>query len=245
MIDPDGTFDLGLTFNPNRIGLQPGEIQIVSDDPETPTLRLAVVGTGLADTGTALDYGKDFVAVETPLVPGSLVLRQVSDSKGNWQFVLPPQESIHYAIFDPESGLIAHGFDVTAASGEPTPISAPEFLASTERDSDGDGLPDDVEFTLGTSSTKADTDGDGLSDFVEIAQGLDPLGGRAFPTGIIANLRLQGEARDLVVEGLPGGKAGQIAYVAAGSGGLAIVDASQFSKPILLSRLGLPVMPRT
>ncbi len=41
-------------------------------------------------------------------------------------------------------------------------------------DSDGDGLTDEEEVTLGTSPTEADSDGDFLSDGVEIRRGLRP-----------------------------------------------------------------------
>jgi hypothetical protein len=36
------------------------------------------------------------------------------------------------------------------------------------RDTDGDGLPDEEELSLGTDPAKADTDGDGLSDREEV-----------------------------------------------------------------------------
>lgn len=42
-------------------------------------------------------------------------------------------------------------------------------------DSDGDGLADDREITLGTDPTRKDTDGDGISDLVELLVGFDPL----------------------------------------------------------------------
>lgn len=42
-------------------------------------------------------------------------------------------------------------------------------------DSDGDGLSDDYEKTIGTDPLNPDTDGDGLSDGVEVKMGLDPL----------------------------------------------------------------------
>lgn len=42
-------------------------------------------------------------------------------------------------------------------------------------DSDGDGLPDDVEKRLGTDPNSADTDGDGLSDAEEVAATTNPL----------------------------------------------------------------------
>ncbi len=42
-------------------------------------------------------------------------------------------------------------------------------------DSDGDGLSDDYERTIGTDPTLYDTDGDGIGDGVEVKMGLDPL----------------------------------------------------------------------
>jgi hypothetical protein len=43
-------------------------------------------------------------------------------------------------------------------------------------DTDGDGVPDTVEGTLGTSPTNADTDGDGIPDNVELSAGTFPFG---------------------------------------------------------------------
>jgi hypothetical protein len=43
-------------------------------------------------------------------------------------------------------------------------------------DSDGDGLPDDLEKRLGTDSTNSDSDGDGYNDGVEVENGYNPLG---------------------------------------------------------------------
>lgn len=43
-------------------------------------------------------------------------------------------------------------------------------------DSDGDGIPDDVEKRLGTSYNNADSDGDGYDDGVEIKGNFNPLG---------------------------------------------------------------------
>lgn len=44
------------------------------------------------------------------------------------------------------------------------------------RDSDNDGLTDEVERFLGTNPYKADTDGDGMNDLEEIRAGRNPLG---------------------------------------------------------------------
>lgn len=56
----------------------------------------------------------------------------------------------------------------------PGPTNAPTS-ESVEVDSDGDGLVDSLEVTLGTDPMKADTDGDGLNDGVEINLATDPL----------------------------------------------------------------------
>lgn len=42
-------------------------------------------------------------------------------------------------------------------------------------DADLDGLPDDVETTLGTNPNNPDSDGDGINDGMEVANGTDPL----------------------------------------------------------------------
>ena len=44
-----------------------------------------------------------------------------------------------------------------------------------ERDSDGDGIPDEVEKAQGTSPFNADTDGDGKSDHEEVSYGSNPI----------------------------------------------------------------------
>ncbi len=107
-------------------------------------------------------------------------------------------------------------------------------------DFDADGLSEWAEYVIGTNQFLADTDGDGVKDRAEIEQGLNPLDGLGFPTGIIATLKLDGEAKDVAVEGNIDGFGGQTAYVATGNAGLAIIDASQFHQPILLSQIDLP-----
>ncbi len=50
-------------------------------------------------------------------------------------------------------------------------------VTSTSIDSDGDGLSDTYEITIGTNPGNPDTDGDGISDGAEVAAGSDPLNG--------------------------------------------------------------------
>jgi hypothetical protein len=132
------------------------------------------------------------------------------------------------------------------ASDFSTPPSGQEFempriiLSPTaEPDIDGDGLDRVVEFILGTDPAKSDTDGDGINDLGEIKAGGDPLGGRALPTGIVANLPLQGQAKSVTLEGSTASAETQTAYIATGSYGLAIVEASDFQRPLVLGQIDL------
>ena len=229
------SFDLNVT--PIQLGLQSGTIQISSDDINQPSQSLFVVTTGVAAAGPQADIGDDFVVISTPELDGSPVLRDTTGPGGEYQFIIAPNVGYEVTIFDPVSGLVAKTLDLSAPSGGIGDALEPAFLASSAPDTDNDTLPDDIERAIGTSITNPDTDGDGLSDFAEIVQGLNPLSGLLVGTGIIAGVPLLGEANEVV---LPGGQDGtQLAYVATGSHGLAIVDVSDVLSPIVLGQLDL------
>ena len=226
-----------VTFNPTKTGLLPGSIQFTTNDPDLATFNQGIVGTGIPDGQIEFDWGNDFVVVEY----NDFVQRTTSNDAGDFMFEIPTFTEYNISIFDPDSGLIATGGGFTGAAGAFTDLTTSlAFLPSNTKDTDFDGLPDDIEFTIGTDITKIDTDGDQLSDFAEIEQGLDPLGGRGFPTGIISSLPLRGEAKAIVLEGSTQNSQGQTAYIATGSYGLAIVDTSDFDNPIILGQLNLP-----
>jgi hypothetical protein len=107
-------------------------------------------------------------------------------------------------------------------------------------DRDGDLLNDEAEFIVDTSVNQPDTDSDGIKDFAELRQGADPFDGRAFPTGIIANAPLFGEAKEVVVEPSLTVMGGLTAYVATATHGLGVVDVTQFNRPVTLGQLKLP-----
>ena len=168
-------------------------------------------------------------------------LRGVTNNAGKINVVLPSNTNYTITIYDPATNSLGEVSGTTGTTGQTTQI--PSFLMfpidSTVTDTDGEGLVDKVEAVLGTNINNIDTDADGINDFAEIEQGLDPLGGQGFPTGIISSLPLEGEANAIVVEGSTLNAQNQTAYVATGSHGLAIVDAGQFTNPVVLGQLDL------
>jgi hypothetical protein len=153
--------------------------------------------------------------------------------------VVSPEVAYRLEIYDPQFNVVAISEGTTAASGESTILNPFQVqnLDGTS-DTDEEGLVDLAEQIIGTSINKSDTDNDGISDRAEIEQGLDPLGGLGFPTGIISSLPIAGEAKGVVVEG-SAVNSDRTAYVATGSYGLAVVDASQFNNPIIMGQLEL------
>ncbi len=225
-------------FDPNTVGLDRAIVEILTNAPHNP--RFSLVGTSL-DEVVYPEWRNDFIAVEFPELPNPFELRTVSDDAGIYKFFLPAETRYYVVIFDPVTGLVgSHGGNLPPSGGRVSFTGTMVFHGSYEEDSDGDGLPDDVEFAIGSSPNSSDTDKDGIDDFQEIQQGLDPLTDVGFPTGIIASLPLQGEAKAVVVEGDTGSESGQTAYVATGSHGLAIIDASKFNNPIIQGQLSLP-----
>ncbi|HEV8604728.1 MAG TPA: Ig-like domain-containing protein [Tepidisphaeraceae bacterium] len=195
---------------------------------------LAPPGGTVFSGGAPPMRGKDYIAIK---IDNGSPLRTTSDDGGHFSFFVAPDKQYEMTIFDPATGLVSHSTGITPASGKSADVTgALVFNASVQIDSDFDGLPDDIELAIGTNANRADSDGNGINDSVSIEEGLDPNAGRAFPTGVIASLSLSGEAKDVII--VPASR--QIAYIATGSGGLAIVDVSQFDRPIALGQIDLP-----
>jgi len=154
---------------------------------------------------------------------------------------LPASSNYRFEIYHHAHLVVLTSIGSTAPSGSLTELMTFSLSPSDgEPDADNDGLSDLAEAIVGTSLSNPDTDGDGIFDEAEITQGLDPLDNRAFPTGVIAALPLAEQAKEVVAEGSITSAETQTAYVATGTYGLAIVNASQFQRPIVLGQLDLP-----
>ena len=239
---PTESLEIGVEFSPSQAGLRGGEISVASNALSGSVLSHTVVGTGLASMGATTSsaaIGFDYVAIHTPAIPSAPVLRDISGPDGEFEFILTASSGYEAVLFDPVTGLVGAAIGVTSSSGQVTTIHQPSFFASVLPDSDGDLLPDDAEFAIGTAPDKVDTDGDGVSDFAELEQGLDPLSGLLTQTGILAGISLPGDVTAVDVVDQIGQQTRRLAYVAAGDAGLAAVDVSDVFSPIVLGMLGL------
>ncbi len=146
------------------------------------------------------------------------VLQTTSNADGQYQAFLAPSTPYTVLGYDPSSGLSAIADFTTSASGSSTQI--PQLLFGSI-----EGV------TLTTTEVNA---------LANLEAAPNPLTSQGLPTAIIAQLPLQGEAEAVTLTGSLETDEAQTAYVATGSYGLAIVDASQFQNPVVLGQLQLP-----
>ena len=167
---------------------------------------------------------------DTTALGGSLCIDGVTLSPG-----------AHYRqwVLDIESLETGVSDFITPPTGQTFELPQIVIHPSFDVDRDVDGLNRTAEFVLGTRDDLADTDSDGISDIAEVRQGRDPLGGRSLRTGVVSTLSLLGESKSVSLEGSITSAETQTAYIATGAYGLAIVDASNFQKPTILSQTDL------
>ena len=149
VLAPGASFTFGASFDPKRIGLQAAVVEVNSNDPGRPVFAETIVGTGLADSGSARHWGDDFVSLQ---IGTDAPVRFRSDVNGAFHYYMPPNTPYVLSVYDPDSGLIWTTRNTSAAAGTMTDFGEPFFKQSTAPDSVGDGLPDDIRATIGPGS---------------------------------------------------------------------------------------------
>jgi hypothetical protein len=196
----------------------------------------------------------------TDIVSGAEIARTIGSAQCQ-SFVCPPNSAIRVQAFD--AATLAYGETVARvpgsgqvliANGDPSGTSGSlvfgnngcvnillESIASANfTDIGADGLPVVVDETIGADPHKVDNFIPGMSDLAALQQGLVTTASLASTTGVVASLPLQGSAQAVALVGSTTNSAQQTAYIATGSYGLAIVDASNFQKPVVLGQIALP-----
>ena len=168
-------------------------------------------------------------------------LRGRHNSEGGYTQVLPESTVFTLTSYDVDLNRVGVYNATSAPSGFATSILPFEHMdANGMPDTDGDGLADAAEHAIGTSAANPDTDGDGIDDYAEVRQGLDPLSGLAFPVGPISQIDLLGPAHAVAAKSTSRDSINEIAFVATGPFGLALVDSTEFSNPIVMGQIDLP-----
>ncbi len=208
---------------------------------------MPVVATGVITNDDYLTYegadlGNDYVAVGDMLSYENNLpdLRTRSDDAGNWEFFLPAETGVLVNTYDPVSGLIATGRSFTNASGVVTEFNIGNFIPSIFPDTDGDGLPDDIEFAIGTNPNQPDTDNDGTNDFAELDTGLNPLDDRPAASGIVSALQTGSTASISNWPQILSIRRARWVMLPRADSGLTIVDVTDFARPIAIAQLAVP-----
>ena len=116
---------------------------------------------------------------------GSTVLRGRVSGSNRIEFFAAPNQLVRVSVYDPMRNKLGIAVTITKQSGLATNLgNIPMLSVAGLPDTDGEGLVDAAEFVIGTSATQQDTDADGINDFIEVQQGLDPLSGKTFATGM-------------------------------------------------------------
>jgi streptogramin lyase len=202
----------------------------LSTDPTVGTLPAPAIST-------VPGFGNDPSVYYRFVLDNGFEIAGKTDAQGHLNNVVLPRDTNYRVVFYAPStnrwtsfiGTSGDSGQIFGVAGAPSTLDLTNFGGV---DSTGDGLPDIARYVLGLKVGVRSFAGDGIDDATKLTMGLDLFDGRAFPTGVISTVPLQGNAEKVLAEG------NQL-YVATGSNGLAIVDGTQFNNPIVLGQLQL------
>ncbi len=159
---------------------------------------------------------------------GSIDLRGVSPADQMSVF-LPPSVTVVLTVYQPLTGYTGSTIFTTGPTGATNDGGV--ILGPSQAPPNSYGVPEDIDQVFGQEVTP--------QDLALLQEGVYPFAG-PFSTGVIATLPLEGDSEAVTLSGSPLSSEGQTAYIATGTFGLAIVDASQLQNPVILGQLGLP-----
>jgi len=223
-----------------------GAVRSLSQSAVNMMAELQVRRDGILTQGGSVPATRDAWLAISSLSTGARVYTGPYSPSSGQSVFLPSEDTFFVEVYDPIRGFYGSQSFATSRSGQTftnnyfaSSIGSIILLPDHSLDQDGDGMSDRGERIIGTDEKSADSDNDGISDLAEIRAGTDPLGGRAFSSGVVASLSLQGEAKGITIAGSTISSEIQTAYVATGSYGLAVIDASNFRTPLVLGQLDL------
>ena len=212
----------------------------MKDTSHLRLLRLAMavlVGCVFASTGFGQDEGVDgryYYAIEN-LDSGTVVRRGTTTATGipANSLILAPATGYREWLLEVDTLYVGFVEFRTPTAGRGFTIPTVPLLPSLTPDSDGDGLPDDAEFVVGTNALNPDSDSDGILDLSEIQQGLNPLEGVPAAIGIIASVDTPGTAMDVcAINGLT--------IVADGDRGISVFSVFNRMNPTIIAQVDTP-----
>lgn len=155
------------THGPSSVQLDPNSV-LENEEPGTKVGNLLSTDP---DAGDVFRYS---------LVPGT-------GSQDNLKFMIVDGELRTAVKFDFETknqySIRVRAMD--SADLKHDKILSVQILNSTQEDTDGDGLLEAQEITLGTSDNNPDSDGDGVNDGTEVAQHADPSDAESIPPTLV------------------------------------------------------------